>query len=167
MSALRGNNGPRYRHTADDASPYETITIDKLTPIIGAEIGGVDLSAPLPNHQMDEIHRALAENCVIFFRDQNLTQEQHLVVRAQFRQSAHPSRRAACARPSRTDDHPRRQGQPPRQRRGLAQRRVLRPGTADGQHPVYQAVSATRRRHAVRQHVCGIRGIVRPHEDLP
>ena len=46
MSSLRGNNGPRYRHTADDTAPYETITIDKLTPIIGAEIGGVDLSAP-------------------------------------------------------------------------------------------------------------------------
>jgi taurine dioxygenase len=27
---------------------------------------------------MDEIHRALAENCVIFFRDQRLTAEQHL-----------------------------------------------------------------------------------------
>ncbi len=66
MSVLRGNNGPRYRHTATD-SAYETITIDKLTPIIGAEVGGVDLSAPLANHQMDEIHRALAENSVIFF----------------------------------------------------------------------------------------------------
>ena len=78
MSSLRGNNGPRYRHVPNDATPYETITIDKLTPIIGAEIGGVDLSAPLPNHQMDEIHRALAENCVIFFRDQHLTPDQHL-----------------------------------------------------------------------------------------
>ena len=27
---------------------------------------------------MDEIHRALAENLVIFFRDQHLSQEQHL-----------------------------------------------------------------------------------------
>ena len=62
MNVLRGNNGPRYRHVADNAAPYETIAVDKLTPIIGAEIGGVDLSAPLPNHQMDEIHRALAEN---------------------------------------------------------------------------------------------------------
>ena len=78
MSSLRGNNGPRYRHMADTTAPYETITIDKLTPIIGAEIGGVDLSAPLANHQMDEIHRALAENSVIFFRDQTLTQDQHL-----------------------------------------------------------------------------------------
>jgi taurine dioxygenase len=78
MSALRGNNGPRYRHMADESAPYETITVDKLTPIIGAEIGGVDLSEPLANHQMDEIHRALAENSVVFFRGQHLTQEQHL-----------------------------------------------------------------------------------------
>jgi taurine dioxygenase len=78
MSSLRGNNGPRYRHTADESAPYETIEVDKLTPIIGAEIGGADLSEALSNRQMDEIHRALAENCVIFFRDQHLTQEQHL-----------------------------------------------------------------------------------------
>ena len=78
MSVLRGNNGPRYRHTADKSAPYESISVDKLTPVIGAEIGGVDLSGPLPNYQMDEIHRALAENCVIFFRDQHLTQAQHL-----------------------------------------------------------------------------------------
>jgi taurine dioxygenase len=78
MSSLRGNNGPRYRHTADESAPYETIGIDKLTPIIGAEISGADLAQPLSNRQMDEIHRALAENSVIFFRDQHLTQDQHL-----------------------------------------------------------------------------------------
>ncbi|MGE4044736.1 MAG: TauD/TfdA dioxygenase family protein [Acetobacteraceae bacterium] len=78
MSVLQGNNGPRYRHNPDESLPYETIAVDKLTPIIGAEVGGVDLSAPLSNHQMTEIHRALAENLVIFFRDQDLTPEQHL-----------------------------------------------------------------------------------------
>ena len=78
QGSLRGNAGPRYRHVADDSAPYETITIDKLTPIIGAEIAGVDLSKPLSNRQQDEIHRALAENLVIFFRDQHITQDQHL-----------------------------------------------------------------------------------------
>ncbi|MGE0224375.1 MAG: TauD/TfdA dioxygenase family protein [Acetobacteraceae bacterium] len=78
MSVLQGNNGPRYRHNPDESLPYETIAVDKLTPIIGAEVGGVDLSAPLSNHQMTEIHRALAENLVIFFRDQDLSPEQHL-----------------------------------------------------------------------------------------
>src|SRR5207245_552408 len=76
QSSLRSFSGPRIKYTPDD-SPYESITVDKLTPIIGGEIGGVDLRAP-SNRQMDEIHRALAENLVIFFRDQHLSQEQHL-----------------------------------------------------------------------------------------
>jgi hypothetical protein len=90
MSSLASKQGPRYRHTADEAEPYETIGVEKLTPIIGAEISGVDLSASLSNRTMDEIHRALAENLVIFFRDQHITPQQH---RAPVRRTAHPSRR--------------------------------------------------------------------------
>ena len=30
------------------------------------------------NRQQDEVHRALAENCVIFFRDQHITLDQHV-----------------------------------------------------------------------------------------
>jgi taurine dioxygenase len=78
MNAMRGNKGPRYKHVLDASAPYETITLDRLTPIIGAEIGNVDLSQPLGNRTVDEIHRALAENSVIFFRDQHITPEQHL-----------------------------------------------------------------------------------------
>ncbi|MEA2814739.1 MAG: taurine dioxygenase, partial [Rhodospirillaceae bacterium] len=37
QGSLRGNAGPRYRHTAEEGAPYETIAVDKLTPIIGAE----------------------------------------------------------------------------------------------------------------------------------
>ena len=43
MSSLASKQGPRYRHTADSTEPYETIGVEKLTPIIGAEISGVDL----------------------------------------------------------------------------------------------------------------------------
>src|SRR5262245_5425047 len=43
MSSLSGKQGPRYRHIADESEPYETIGIEKLTPIIGAEISGVDI----------------------------------------------------------------------------------------------------------------------------
>src|SRR5213595_3498622 len=57
--------------------PYQTIEVTKLTPHIGAEIGGVDLSRPLGNQTFQEIHDALMENLVIFFRDQELTHEQH------------------------------------------------------------------------------------------
>jgi taurine dioxygenase len=69
--------GPRIKHESSAAAPYAAITVEKLTPIIGAEIGGVDLGNPT-EAQMAEIHRALAENLVIFFRDQHMTPEQHL-----------------------------------------------------------------------------------------
>ena len=45
MSSLSGKQGPRYRHTAGESEPYETIAVEKLTPIIGAEITGVDIAA--------------------------------------------------------------------------------------------------------------------------
>ena len=74
MSSLSGKQGPRYRHTVGEAEPYETIGVEKLTPIIGAEISGVDIAKLVSddarsNRQMHEVHRALAENLVIFFRD--------------------------------------------------------------------------------------------------
>src|SRR6266436_6935807 len=56
---------------------YQTIEVRKLTPAIGAEIFGVDLARPLGNQTFQEIHDALMENLVIFFRDQALSHEQH------------------------------------------------------------------------------------------
>ena len=81
---IRGNNGPRYRHLAQGAGPYETIQVDKLTPIIGAEVFGIDLRSPLSDLQLTEVHRALAENQVIFFRDQDITPAQHLAFGERF-----------------------------------------------------------------------------------
>ena len=57
--------------------PYETITVKPVTPIIGAEIAGVDLRKPLGNQQFQEVHDALMAHQVIFFRDQELTLDQH------------------------------------------------------------------------------------------
>ncbi len=56
---------------------YETIQVKTLTPTLGAEIGGVDLSRPLGNHQFAEVHDALMRHQVIFFRDQEMTLDQH------------------------------------------------------------------------------------------
>jgi taurine dioxygenase len=78
MSSLRGEGGPRYRRSAGDRAPYATIGVDRLTPIIGAEIAGIDLSRPLPDAQFEELRRALAENLVIFLRDQAITPAQQL-----------------------------------------------------------------------------------------
>src|SRR3984957_1805922 len=89
MSSLSSKQGPRYRHTVDSAEPYETIGVEKLTPIIGAEISGVDIGRLVSdesrsNRQIDEMHRALAENLVIFFRDQPITPAQHLAFGRKF-----------------------------------------------------------------------------------
>lgn len=56
---------------------YQRITVEPLTPRIGAEIGGVDLSQPLEDQVFEEIHAAFLKHQVIFFRDQKLTPEQH------------------------------------------------------------------------------------------
>src|SRR5215211_5182419 len=89
MSSLSGKQGPRYRHAVGDTEPYETIAVEKLTPIIGAEISGADIGRLVSdearsNRQIDEIHRALAENLVIFFRDQHITPAQHLAFGRKF-----------------------------------------------------------------------------------
>jgi len=56
---------------------YQTIEVHKSTPNIGAEILGVDLSQPLGNQQFQEVHDALMDYLVIFFRNQRVTPEQH------------------------------------------------------------------------------------------
>jgi taurine dioxygenase len=55
---------------------YVSIQVDKLTPHAGAEIRGVDLSQPLDERTFKEIHDALIDSGVIFFRDQHLTPQQ-------------------------------------------------------------------------------------------
>ena len=50
---------------------YESIEVIPATPLIGAEVGGVDLRRP-SNRQFEEIHSALLEHQVLFFRDQLL-----------------------------------------------------------------------------------------------
>jgi len=59
-------------------SEYERITVAPVAATLGAEIGNVDISQELDDETIAEIRRALNENCVIFFRDQELTPEQHL-----------------------------------------------------------------------------------------
>jgi taurine dioxygenase len=55
---------------------YASIQVEKLTPHAGAEIRGVDLSQPLDERTFKEVHAALIDNGVIFFRDQHLTPAQ-------------------------------------------------------------------------------------------
>ena len=55
---------------------YASIRMEKLTPHVGAEIHGVDLAGPLDERTFKEVHDALVEHGVIFFRDQHISPEQ-------------------------------------------------------------------------------------------
>jgi taurine dioxygenase len=80
---------------------YQTIEVRKLSPVIGAEIRGVDLSKDLGNQQFQEVHDALMENLVIFFRDQEMTIEQHKAFGRRFgKLHVHPNA------PQELPDHP-------------------------------------------------------------
>ncbi|MGW1022922.1 TauD/TfdA dioxygenase family protein [Streptomyces sp. NPDC002577] len=57
--------------------PYELFQLRPLGPLIGAEITGVDLDEPLSARVREELHRALLEWKVLFFRDQWISHEQH------------------------------------------------------------------------------------------
>ena len=68
------------------------LQVQRLNPVIGAEVSGVDLSQPLPGPRRDELRALLLEHKVLFFRDQILTREQHLAFAAQFGELyAHPT----------------------------------------------------------------------------
>ena len=56
---------------------YETISVTPVTPRIGANIEGIALTQPLSNRQVDELHQALAEHQVLFFRNQPLDPDSH------------------------------------------------------------------------------------------
>ena len=55
---------------------YDTIQVKPLTPVLGAEITDIDLTATLSNRQVEELHAALAAHQVLFFRDQRIDLEQ-------------------------------------------------------------------------------------------
>jgi len=51
------------------------VNIDPVTPTIGAEISGIDLSQPLDPATQDQIYDALMKHLVLFFQDQDLSPE--------------------------------------------------------------------------------------------
>lgn len=55
-----------------EAQPYDRFGVRPLSPTIGAEITGVDLSQPLAPDVLADVERAWLEWKVLFFRDQHL-----------------------------------------------------------------------------------------------
>ena len=61
-----------------------SIEIKPVTATIGAEISGIDLREPLSDGSVAEIRKALLDHLVVFFRNQPLTDEQHLAFALRF-----------------------------------------------------------------------------------
>ena len=55
---------------------YATIEVKPVTPRLGAEISNIDLTATLSNQQVEDLHTALADHQVLFFRGQKLNLDQ-------------------------------------------------------------------------------------------
>ncbi|WP_019630093.1 TauD/TfdA family dioxygenase [Actinomadura atramentaria] len=60
------------------------IVFHPMTRNIGAEVEGVDLREPLPEEQVQRIRAGLLEHQVLFFREQHISDEQHVAFAKQF-----------------------------------------------------------------------------------
>jgi len=65
------------RLTTRPPESYDTFTVRPLSPVIGAEISGLDLSTELSEKQLAEIKQAFLVHHVLVFRDQVLSAEDH------------------------------------------------------------------------------------------
>ncbi len=61
-----------------------TLHSTPISPAIGSEIHGLDLAKPLPEETLVNLRQTLADRGVIFFRDQELTPDQHLAFARSF-----------------------------------------------------------------------------------
>jgi taurine dioxygenase len=63
---------------------YAAITVTPCSPHVGAEIGNIDLTKPLSNQEVAELHQAFADHLVIFFRDQRISFDDQIRVASHF-----------------------------------------------------------------------------------
>jgi len=68
----------------DPTTDRRSISVRPLTPVLGAEIGNVDLTQPLDGRQVAELQQALADHLVIFFRDQRIGHDEHVALAEHF-----------------------------------------------------------------------------------
>ncbi len=62
-----------------------TITVERLSPALGVEIGNIDLgSAAEDDELIDELRSLLLRHKVLFFREQNITPAQHVAFARRF-----------------------------------------------------------------------------------
>jgi taurine dioxygenase len=69
---------------AKKPSPSQALEVRPVSGALGAEISGVDLSGDLSDETIADIRQALLDHLVIFFRDQDITPDQHLSFATRF-----------------------------------------------------------------------------------
>ncbi len=70
--------------TTRPAREYRTLAVRGLTPVIGAEVTGLDLGTELTDEQLAELKTAFLDHHVLVFRDQVITAEDHKRLAASF-----------------------------------------------------------------------------------
>jgi taurine dioxygenase len=97
LESKRGCNRPVGQAITRQGKPKrmahrKAISIEPLNPVVGAELHGLDLRETLPDEDIQAIKAALDRYQVIFFRDQDITPEQHLAFGRRFGElHVHPS----------------------------------------------------------------------------
>ena len=56
---------------------YNRVKVQPIASACGAEVAGADLSQPIDDETFADIKQAFLDHQVIFFRDQDITLEQH------------------------------------------------------------------------------------------
>jgi taurine dioxygenase len=72
------------RITTRPARDHRTLAVRGLTPVIGAEVTGLDLTHELTEEQLTELKTAFLDHHVLVFRDQDITVEDHKRLAASF-----------------------------------------------------------------------------------
>ena len=137
---VSAGSGPRVaRRTPDDwpDRPYERFTLRPLSPTIGAEVDGVRLASALDGELRAELHRALLEWKVLFFRDQVLDADQHAAFAHQWGAlEVNPLARVGATAPlpgfAQSDGQPDRPPEHRRLRERVAQRHHMARHAIDG-----------------------------------
>jgi len=91
--------GPRSVAQWESDHEYRYISLRRATPNVGAFIDDIDVSR-LDEPTFNEVRRALAEHCVLFFRNQDISTEDHIAFGRRFGDlDVHPAAANATGHP--------------------------------------------------------------------
>jgi taurine dioxygenase len=78
--------------------PFRTIGVRPLSPMIGAEVEGLDLRLDLSAEEVADLRRAYLEHHVLVFRDQPISEQDHLRIAGLLGFTPEPGRRQVTIR---------------------------------------------------------------------